>query len=323
MTFIRTLETVDWVLILLFSVFYLTYLIRITRIAGALRSPYSGVFYKLPLRILYFGLILFAFLGPTSGIGHKEEVKSIGKDIFVCIDLSLSMNANDIAPTRLEKVKYELKNMVKAFGSDRIGLIIFSSEAYSQSPLTFDQSILFNLIESMNTQLVPNAGTDFGPPLQMALKGLSDENIPTNQMKSKVVLLISDGEDFGENTDNAIEKIQKAGIKLFTLGVGTKRGSTIRDGRGIKRDRNGQEVITKLDARSLKDLAAKTRGKYFEISDKSNDMNRLINTIKGIKGELKDTRLLDTSSNRYFPVLMIALFLLCIDVATNVRTVKI
>ena len=130
MILIREIAWIDWLLIGLFVVLYLTYLIRVTRVAGAIKSAYGRVFLKLPLRIIYFALMMLAFLGPSNGMQRKEEVKSIGKDIFICVDLSTSMNAHDVPPTRLEKIKYELKNLVKAFSTDRIGLIIFSSEAF-------------------------------------------------------------------------------------------------------------------------------------------------------------------------------------------------
>lgn len=93
------------------------------------------------------------------------------------------MDAFDIQPSRLEKVKFEMRRIVDAFSSDRIGIIIFSSEAFMQSPLTYDQNALNLFIETMNTGLVPSSGTDFGPPLRMALTKLNDQEA---QLKAKV-----------------------------------------------------------------------------------------------------------------------------------------
>src|SRR5688572_6722066 len=123
---------------------------------------------------------------------------------MICVDLSKSMDAYDIQPTRLEKIKHEMKKLVDAFNSDRIGVIIFGSEAFVQCPLTYDQNALGIFIETMNTGLVPVAGTDFGPPLRLALKKLQDEAENAAQAKSKVIILISDGEDFGEETDDVV-----------------------------------------------------------------------------------------------------------------------
>src|SRR5690606_14083661 len=187
------------------------------------RSPFSRVFIKLAVRTLFFALLLVAILGPSFG-GSKREVKAIGKDIMICIDLSKSMDAFDIQPTRLEKVKNEMKKLVAAFSSDRIGLIIFGSEAFMQCPLTFDQNALNLFIETMNTNLVPVGGTDFGPALRMALDKLTDEENRIANTKSKVIILMSDGEDFGQDTDEYVKEIDNRGIRLFTLGVGTEKG---------------------------------------------------------------------------------------------------
>ena len=307
---------------MLFLGAYIAYILRVVRIEKRLNTPYGNIFYKLVLRSLLFALLLVAFLGPSFGDSRKE-VKSVGKDIMICVDLSKSMDAFDIQPSRLEKVKFEMRRIVDAFSSDRIGIIIFSSEAFMQSPLTYDQNALNLFIETMNTGLVPSSGTDFGPPLRMALTKLNDQEGPSSRQKSKVIILISDGEDFGENTGESIKQIQDEGIKLFTLGVGTRQGSRLYAGSGFKTDRQGNTVITRLDSRSLESLADRTGGEYFEINETKNDVSRLIHTISGIEGELRDTRFVDVSANRYYYFLVFALFLLVVDIIINVKTVKI
>lgn len=322
MTWLYSLSGLEITFIALFIVFYLLYLIRVISIAKKLSTPYGSVFIKLSIRSIYFALFIVALLGPSFG-ESKREVKSVGKDIFVLVDLSQSMNANDVQPTRLEKVKFELKNIVEAFSSDRIGIIIFSSEAFMQVPLTFDQNALNLFIETLYTNLVPSTGTDFTPPLQLALKKLNSEESPITQQKSKVIILISDGEDFGEETEEVAQEIEDQGIKLYTLGVGTERGSKIRVNGVYKKNREGNDVVTKLDSRTLKKLASETGGKYFEINETNNDVSRLINTINNIEGELRDTRQIDVSANRYYYFLGIALLLLIIDLLTSVKTIKI
>jgi len=242
---------------------------------------------------------------------------------MVCVDLSQSMNANDIQPTRLEKVKFELKNLINAFHSDRIGIIIFSSEAFVQCPLTLDQSALHLFVETLSSNLVPNAGTNFAPPLQMALDKLSSEESSVSQQKSKVILMISDGEDFGENTASLVSDIEGEGINIYTLGVGTEEGSRIPTASGFKRNKNGSEVITRLKSDKLKEIAINTGGKYFEISDDSNDVERLINTIDEIEGELRDARQIDVSANKYFYFLAIAFVLLFIDGLLKFKLVSV
>jgi Ca-activated chloride channel family protein len=306
---------------IVFILCYGLYLFRVIRIARTLNTPFTAIFIKLFIRTLYFGLFIIAMLGPSFG-GGKKEVKSIGKDIMICIDLSKSMDAFDIQPTRLEKIKYEMKKLVTAFNSDRIGIIIFSSEAFMQCPLTYDQNALNLFIETMNTGLVPSSGTDFGPALEMAVKKLKEET-ETGQTKSKVIILISDGEDFGEETNDVVRDVENESIKLFTLGVGTTKGGNIYATNGLKKDRNGNVVLSRLNGRELKDLADKAGGQYFEINESRNDVSRLINTISKIEGELRDARYVDVTANKYFYFLGAAFVLLIIDILINIRTVRI
>jgi len=233
------------------------------------------------------------------------------------------MEAFDVQPTRLEKVKYEMKRIVEAFNSDRVGVIIFSSEAFMQCPLTYDQNALNLFIETMNSSLVPSSGTDFGPPLRMALDKLGNQEGSSTQQKSKVIILISDGEDFGDQTTEIDKEIEEKGIKLFTLGVGTEKGSQILTGRGYKTDAQGNPVISKLNSSELKSLASKTNGQYFEINESRNDVAKLINTIGKIEGELRDARFVDVSANRYYFFLLAALILLVLDLLIDVKTVTI
>lgn len=306
----------------LFLIAYGIYIWRIVRISKALHTPAYTIIFKLVLRSVVVALVIISILGPAFG-DSRREIKSVGKDIMMCIDLSKSMDAFDIQPTRLEKIKFELKKIVAAFNSDRIGLVIFSSEAFMQCPLTYDQNALNLFIETMNTNLVPASGTDFGPPLQMALTKMKDDKSSDGNQKSKVIVLISDGEDFGEETDAIARNVENEGIRLFTLGVGTEHGSQIAASKGFKTDAKGNVVISKLNPTSLKDLASKTDGQYFEINESRNDVNRLINAINKIEGQMRDARLVDVSANRYFYFLLAALILLATDVLVSVRTVRI
>lgn len=285
-------------------------------------TSYSKVFVKLFIRSSYFALLIIALLGPSFG-ETKREIKAIGKDIMIAVDLSESMNAFDIQPTRLEKLKFELKNIVNAFNSDRIGLIIFANEAFVQCPLTYDKGAINLFLETLSTEIAPYNGTDFGPPMALALEKLSDEDAPVSQQKSKVIILISDGEDFGEETDAIAQNIKDSGIRLFTLGIGTARGSKIMTRRGFKKDREGNDVITRLNPASLKQVAVKTGGKYFEINETKNDVSRLINTISAIEGELTDAKQVDVSANKYYYFLALALLLMLLDVLINVKIIRI
>jgi len=320
-TWYRGFGTTEIVFMAAFVALYAVYLWRVIRIARSLKTPFINAFIKVFFRTAIFTLLIISLLGPSFG-ESKKEVKSVGKDIMICVDLSKSMDALDIPPTRLEKVKYEMKKIVEAFNSDRLGVIIFSGEAFVQCPLTYDQNALNLFIETMNTGLVPSSGTDFAPPLRMAIQKMKQDNNRA-RAKSKIIILISDGEDFGDETNEMVQEIENEGIKVFTLGVGTEKGGQIRAGSGFKTDKQGNVVVSKLNPTSLQLLAGKTGGKYFEINETRNDVSRLINTVSKIEGELMDARFVDVTANKYYYFLMAALILLALDVLINVKTVKI
>ncbi|MEQ9442880.1 MAG: VWA domain-containing protein [Cyclobacteriaceae bacterium] len=322
MNWYNSFSTTEVVFLLLFTIGYILYLTRVIRINRVISVGFRAVFFKVVLRTLYFLLFVVALLGPLMGNATKE-IQAVGKDIFILVDLSQSMNAADVQPSRLEKVKYELKDVVQAFNSDRIGLIIFSSEAFIQCPLTYDQSALNMFIDALNTGLVPNSGTDFSSPLRLALDKFKNDEENPSQQKSKVLLLISDGEDFGENTTAISEEIQQSAIRLFTLGVGTEQGSQLVV-RGVpKTDRSGNVVVSKLAPTALKQLATQTGGQYFEISDRQDDTERMISSISQIEGELRDSRQVDTSANKYFYFLLLGVLLFLMDHLVKLKTVRI
>ncbi len=322
MEYIKEFGFIEILLILTFIIFYLIYIVRLLRINSSISVSFKGVITKIIFRSTYFFLMIIALLGPSFG-NSKKEIKVIGKDIMIAIDLSESMNANDIQPSRLEKIKFELKKIIDEFNSDRIGIIMFSNEAYIQCPLTYDKNALNLFIETLNTGLVPNSGTDFGPPLDLSLDKLLADKIQKND-KSKIIILISDGEDFGENTYEIVDKIKESSIKLFTVGIGTAQGTRITLRNGLfKKDKDGKEVITKLNSTSLKKIANETKGKYFEISNQINQINGMIYEIKEIKGDLIDSKSIDVTKNKYFYFLFVALILMSMDFLFNFKIIKI
>ena len=322
MNWYNSLGTIEFVFLGIFIIAYALYVFRIIRINRFLKVGFGAVVGKIVLRTLYFLLFLVALLGPLMGSATKE-IQAVGKDIMIAVDLSQSMNASDVQPSRLEKVKFELKNIVKAFDADRIGIIMFSSEAFMACPLTYDQSALMMFIETLNTRLMPNAGTDFAPPLRMAYSKLIGDNDTPGQQKSKVIILISDGEDFGNDTQEISDDITDSGVKLFTLGIGTERGGQILSRGTPKTDREGNVVVTRLDSKSLKELANQTGGRYFEINDSQNDTSRLISGISQIAGELRDTKQVDTSSNKYIYFLLAGVLLFVLDHVIKLKTVRL
>ncbi|MGY6742473.1 MAG: vWA domain-containing protein [Cecembia sp.] len=304
-----------------FTILYVGYMYRFYRINKKLNVKAYRLVLKMLLRFSYFALFLIALAGPSVGTSLKE-IKEEGRDIFIAIDLSQSMNATDIGPSRLQRIKFELKNLVKRFAGDRIGLIIFSSEAFIQCPLTFDQNVLQLHLDGLNTGLVPSQGTDISAPLAMALSKFEAEE--TNEVKSRSLILISDGEDFADNFRDLTAKLNEAGIRVFTVGVGTEQGSTIPRGNGFIVDpRTNQPAITRLEPANMRLIAAQTDGQYFELSDQVQEIQDLMLAIERVEGTVTGSRMIEASANKYFYFLLIALALAVVDMILPLKTIKL
>jgi Ca-activated chloride channel homolog len=310
--------TEQWFLAIFF-ILYLIYFGRIFWIAKRLGTSARSSVLKFILRTVYFALILLSLLNPSFG-DIKGTSKAEGKDIFLLIDISKSMDATDIQPSRLEKAKFEINRFVNHFKTDRVGLIVFSEDAFMLSPLTFDKNAINLFVPKINTNLLPSGGTNFTPALELALSKLSKTKSKT---QSKVIVLISDGENFGSENSTLISQIRQKGINFFAVGIGTTNGITLRDGNSYKKDQDGNIVVTKLEANSLKKIASKTQGKYLEINSISNSFNGLISDVEQVASNLIDERQVDVIANKYFYFLIIALFLLIIDVFFTVRTFQL
>lgn len=321
MHFLREAGTVEWITLIVFALAYLLYLARTLRIGYLVQTTVYPVFIKPLWRISYILLLFIAMLAPSFG-DVKKEIKAVGKDIFILVDLSRSMDADDLAPSRLEKLKFELKKIIKRFNSDRIGLIIFSSDAFVQCPLTHDLGATLLFTETMHTGLVPHAGTDMGPALELAGEKFSDEK--GDRGHSKIIILAGDGEDFGTHTLREAENLVEKGYKIFTLGVGTEEGGRIPTGKKtFLKDNNGNEVVSQLNAKDLKKIGSLSDGGYFEISDRRNDTEKLIETISKVKGSLIMSGTVDTKANKYFYFVFIAFIMAGIDVLITVKTMRV
>jgi Ca-activated chloride channel family protein len=323
MNWFRQISEYEYGLIGIFFLLYFLFALRTYFISRRLQSPITLLWVKFFLRSVFFGLVIVALLGPSFG-GVKKEVKAVGKDIVFCIDLSQSINCTDVQPSRLEKVKFELKKVLDAFAADRIALVVFSGEAFLYCPFTFDKGALQVLLETANSNVVPTDGTDFGSALELARQKLKENQGKSNQLSSKMIVLVSDGEDFGEDTDDAVSALEKDGIKVFTLGVGTPEGSPIPDGEnGFVVDENGIQVVAKLNSADLRTISSQTGGRHFEVTNEKNDIPALIEAIENIEGEVWDVKVVDIGANKYFYFLIVALGVLLVDILFTINILKV
>lgn len=323
MTWYQTITLLDILFALLFGGLYIGYLLRVRRVASFFGQRPHGIWVKFILRHAYVVLLIIAVLGPSFG-AMKKEIKTIGKDIYIAVDLSASMDATDVQPSRLERAKRDMLRLISRFNSDRIGLIVFSSEAYIHSPLTYDQNALELYIQTLRTGLVPHGGTSFSPVLELVSQKFGQAAAPeADEQKARILVLISDGEDFGGRTSDWADRLNEQNIRVYTLGVGTTDGGQIPAGSTVKQDQNGNAVVTRLQPGSLEQLADATGGQYYEVNEQVSEVGRLISVINNIEGELRESKTIDVTANKYIYPLALGLLLILLDVLITVKLVRI
>ncbi len=321
MNWIKPLTIVEFVFIGIFLLVYTTYFIRLYLVARRLGTTARSVIIKFIIRGVYLSLCILGLLGPSFGV-NEIEAQATGKDIFLVFDLSRSMDAIDIEPSRLEKTKFELTKNIDLLKSDRVGLIVFSSDAYTHTPLTFDRDAIKLFIQKLNTNLFVQNGTDLNAAFSLILKKFQSSST-LNSRKTKVIVLISDGEDFGKIDPNVIFELKKNKINLLTLGVGTPQGGQIRDGLDFKKDSDGQEVVSKLNAPYLINLTKSMNGKYFQLTNQVNNVSDLLKEADKVESNWIDTRKMTVANNKYYYFVILAVILMIIDILFTVRTIKI
>jgi Ca-activated chloride channel family protein len=227
-------------------------------------SPESSVFkpfLKLIFTILALIGLIIGLVNPKIGT-KTETVKREGIDIVFAVDVSKSMLAEDVAPSRLEKSKQIVSQIINKLGSDRIGIVAYAGSAFPVLPITTDYSVAKMFLQSMNPEMVSSQGTSLDEAIELSATYF-DEKSKT----SKLLILISDGEDHSEGALAAAEEANKLGMKIITIGIGTEKGGVIplkRNGiiESLQKDQDGQVVITKLNQESLETIGKAANGGY-------------------------------------------------------------
>ncbi|MEQ9310815.1 MAG: VWA domain-containing protein [Balneolaceae bacterium] len=283
---------------------------------NSLRKGYwsTGTAIKTVLFIIGLGFVLTALAGPKVGT-EVREVKRRGIDMLIALDLSASMNAEDVRPSRLEKAKFEINRLIERLKGDRVGLIVFTGEAYLQSPMTLDYSALRLFLEIVDTDQMPSSATDFKASMETAKAAF--ESLEENATEAaQVLLIISDGEDHGQSYENALNELINSSISVYTLGIGTTEGTTIplyeqQSGQliGYKRDREGKVVTTSLQRDVLRQIASKGNGNYYEIERGNDGIDAFLARVDELeKGEFSSQEYADFKNQYQW---MGALGLLC------------
>ena len=228
--------------------------------------------YKIKNILFLFGafFLILALARPQWGFVKQEFIKE-SAEIFIALDVSKSMLAADVAPSRLERAKHMLSRVIEANPGEKIGVIVFSGSAMWQCPMTYDTNALKMFLQSVQAGNLPVGGTQISDAIFLALKYA--QNSP-NISAVRTLMLISDGEDHDSKIKEAIDAAKKAGLQIVTVGIGTPAGAPVPiisdDGSlaGYVKDKSGNAVLTRLNPSLLEMLAAETGGQYFEAGDK-------------------------------------------------------
>jgi Ca-activated chloride channel family protein len=229
-------------------------------------------------------LLIIALAGPQIGV-EIREVERRGVDIMVVLDVSRSMLAQDVRPNRLDKAKFETLRMIDRLRGDRVGLVAFSGEAAQLSPLTTDYAAFRTFLNIAGPDMMPSGSTVFTEALQTAIRAFDSAGEDQIQT-ARVILLISDGEDHGPDTEELKQQLVSRNIYIHTVGIGTTAGATIpvhdsNTGRLLDyvRDSNDQIVTSRLESGILRQLADAGRGQYYEITRSADGMDGFISQI--------------------------------------------
>lgn len=223
----------------------------------------SNMKLKYFLRNIGIIALIFSITGLKTGVTVKP-VERKGVDIIFCVDVSLSMNAEDIKPSRLNKVKFELTKIIENLEGDRVGIVVFSGSNFLYLPLTMDYDAAKLFTKSIDTDMISSRGTEISSAIQTSLEAFSEDG-----KQQKIIFLLSDGEDHGNNSLELIKRAIKDKVNIFVVAVGSSKGSLIPDNKKQKTfiyDDEGQLVISKVNLQFLDQLAKIGKGRLIRIS---------------------------------------------------------
>lgn len=301
---------------------------RTRRLGQRLGQGSGRLAWKLPLRLVAGALLLLAWLGPALGV-RSQAVRTSGLDLWLLVDVSHSMDAADVTPTRLLRTQAALGELVAAFPADRLGLIVFGPEASVQCPLTYDQTSLQLFLSTLNTRLLPPGPTTLRAPLDSLLARLAAAGAPAAAgavPRATAAVVLSDGEDFGENLEPVLRELGRTGARIYTVGVGTAAGGPVPapGSRTSLQDAKGRPVVSRLREGPLLQVAAQTGGQYVPLNNRENGLPTLLTSLRNLPpaSRAASGRVVQVADNRYRYPLGIALILLLLDSLLTVRVLR-
>ena len=263
--------------------------------------------------ICWLAALFFIFLTLLHPAWHKKEktITQESRDLFIALDISRSMLAQDVSPNRLEFAKKKIKTLVDSLAADRIGLILFSGSSFVQCPLTKDRTAFFMFLDQVDTSTIASGSTALDQAIAQALQAFSSND----DRKNKLLVIFTDGEDFSDNLTDLKNQAREQSLTIFTVGIGTHNGAPIpmvdHTGKstGHLRDKAGSVVISRLDETVLQKLAQDVGGTYIQSSTNTSDIAQLTQLVTTYEKE-KDESLKISNYDEQYPLILTLSFIL-------------
>ena len=255
---------------------------------------------------------LFFVIGlcrPQLGARVKEH-ETNGVEVMIALDVSNSMLAEDYSPNRLERSKLAISRLVDKLQGDRIGLIVFAGQAFTQLPITADYVSAKIFLSSITTESVPIQGTALAEAITAAARGFS-----TQSDRSRAIVIITDGEDHEGDVIEAAKDVAEMGIRIYTIGVGSPQGKPIPVNGELMKDSNGEIVVSRLDEGILQEIAGVSNGKYVRAGATEFGLNPIIDDIRQIDKQRFNSVVFEDFNEQYMYFFAIALFFLLLEFA--------
>ncbi|OFY66719.1 MAG: hypothetical protein A2V64_11415 [Bacteroidetes bacterium RBG_13_43_22] len=266
---------------------------------------------KFSLQFFALAAIILILARPQFG-SRLEEVKKQGVEVIIALDVSNSMLAQDIQPDRLTRAKQALTRLIDNLDNDKIGLIVFAGDAYTQIPVTTDYISAKMFLSAINPDMVPKQGTAIGAAIDLGMRSFSP-----GEGKSRAMIIITDGENHEDDPVAKASEAAVAGIVIHTIGIGSPEGVPVPVMRGGKRDylkdKDGNTVITKLDEEILKKIAINGEGNYVRASSSNIGLDEIYGEIKKMKTQEMESTMYTEYNDQFQIFAVIALFFLIFD----------
>lgn len=266
--------------------------------------------WKFVLWLLALLFVIVGVAGPQFG-SKLQQVKKKGVELMIALDVSNSMMAQDIKPSRLEKAKMAISRMVEKLSNDKIGLIVFAGDAYVQLPITTDYSSARLFLSGINSDIVPVQGTAIGSAIDLAARSFTPET-----ETSKAIIVITDGENHQDDAVEAARKAHEKGIIIHTIGMGLEQGAPIpekgRPGQFMK-DGSGNVVVSKLDEGTLRQIAKAGEGLYVRASNTEVGLTQLFDEVNRMDKTLLEEKVYSDYAEKYQYFLLVGLFFVFVE----------